>query len=176
MEIINLISTWTIPIMICVIPLYGYLKGVPVYEKFVEGGREGLDMAIKIMPYMIAIFFAMGVFDASGGMDLVTRFLSPILSAIGMPPQILPLAVVRPLSGSSALGITASLLREWGPDSFVGRLASTMQGSTDTTFYVLSVYFGSVGVTRTRHALPTGLIGDVTGILAALYVCRLFFG
>ncbi len=176
MELINILSMWTIPVMVCGIPLYGYFKGVPVYEKFVEGGQEGLDMAVKIMPYMIAIFFAMGVFDASGAMALLSRLLSPFLSYIGLPPQILPLALVRPLSGSSALGITASLLREWGPDSFVGRLASTMQGSTDTTFYVLSVYFGSVGVTRTRHAMATGLIGDITGIIASLYVCRLFFG
>lgn len=176
MKAIETLSIWIIPLMVCGIPLYGYIKGVRVYEKFVEGGEEGLQMAVRIMPYMIAIFFAMGIFSASGAMDVIARRLGPILSCLGMPPQVLPLALVRPLSGSSALGITASLLREWGPESFIGRVASTMQGSTDTTFYVLSVYFGSVGVSRTRHALPTGLVGDAVGIIASLFICRLFFG
>ncbi len=176
MSVMQALSVWAVPLMVCGIPLYGFIKGVPVYETFVEGGREGLQIAARILPYMIGIFVAMGVFNASGAMEMLGGLLSPILSLIGLPPEVLPLALVRPLSGSSALGITASILRDWGPDSFVGRLASTMQGSTDTTFYVLSVYFGSVGVTRSRHALVTGLCGDAVGVLASLFVCRLFFG
>jgi len=176
MFLIEFLSEWAVPVLVCGIPLYGHIKGVPVYEAFVEGGREGLEIAARILPYMIGIFVAMGIFTSSGAMEIVTDALSIILERIGLPGEVLPLALIRPLSGSSALGITASLLREFGPDSFIGRLASTMQGSTDTTFYVLSVYFGSVGITRNRHALFTGLAGDIAGALAALYMCRLFFG
>ncbi len=176
MAVIQILSVWVVPLMVCGIPLYGYVRGVPVYETFVEGGREGLQIAARILPYMIGIFVAMGVFNASGAMEVLRWLLSPALGLIGLPAEVLPLAIVRPLSGSSALGITASILRDRGPDSFVGRLASTMQGSTDTTFYVLSVYFGSVGVTRSRYALATGLCGDVVGVLASLVICRLFFG
>lgn len=176
MALIQILSVWAVPLMVCGIPLYGYIRGVPVYETFVEGGREGLEIAAKILPYMIGIFVAMGVFNASGAMEVLGSLLAPALALIGLPAEVLPLAIVRPLSGSSALGITASILRDSGPDSFVGRLASTMQGSTDTTFYVLSVYFGSVGVTRGRYAPVSGLCGDAMGILASLFVCRLFFG
>ncbi len=176
LEVVRFLAVWAVPVMVCGIPLYGYMKGVPVYESFVRGGREGLEIIPEILPYMVGIFVAMGVFNASGAMQLLSGFLGPILELVGLPAEVLPLALVRPLSGSSALGITASILQEHGPDSFIGRLASTMQGSTDTTFYVLSVYFGSVGVTRSRHAMVTGLIGDMAGVLASLYVCRWFFG
>ncbi len=176
MTVLHWLSEWVVPILICGIPLYGFLRGVPVYESFVEGGREGLRIAARILPYMIGIFVAMGVFTASGAMDLLSGAFSGLLHLIGLPAEVLPLALVRPLSGSSALGITASILHEQGPDSFAGRLASTMQGSTDTTFYVLSLYFGSVGIRRGRHAALAGLLGDLAGILASLYVCRLFFG
>ncbi len=174
--IMQLLSEWAVPVMVCAIPLYGFIRGVPVYEAFVEGGSEGLKIAARILPYMIGIFVAMGVFNASGAMNLLSGLFSGVLERIGLPAEVLPLAMVRPLSGSSALGITASILQDHGPDSFVGRLASTMQGSTDTTFYVLSLYFGSVGVRRGRHAAAAGLLGDAAGVLASLYVCRLFFG
>jgi len=170
------LSSWAIPFFLTVIPLYGYLRGVQVYEVFVKGAEEGFWMAVRILPYMVAIFLAMGVFRASGAMTLVVDFLRPVLDALGLPGEILPLALIRPLSGGSALGITAELVRRWGPDSFVGRLASTMQGSTDTTFYVMTVYFGSVGISKPRHALAAGLIGDLAGIVASVVVCRAVFG
>ena len=173
---LDLLSKWAIPVVVCLIPLYGYLRGVRVYEAFVEGAEEGLELAIRIVPVMVAIFIAMGVFRASGAMQLLVAVLRPALSLLGVPGEILPLALIRPLSGGGALGITAELIRTAGPDSFIGRLASTMQGSTDTTFYVITLYFGSVGIKNTRHALNVGLFGDFVGFVASLIVVRLFFG
>jgi len=173
---LDLLSRWAIPAIVFIIPLYGYLRGVKVYEVFVEGAEEGLQLVVKIVPVMVAIFAAMGVFRASGAMDLLVSVLKPGLVFLGVPGEILPLAIIRPLSGGGALGVTAELIRTWGPDSFIGRLASTMQGSTDTTFYVLTLYFGSVGVRNSRHALNVGLFGDFIGFVSSLLIVRLFFG
>ncbi len=176
LQFLDILSRWAIPAVVCFIPLYGFLRGVKVYEAFVEGAEEGLELAVKIVPFMVAILVAMGVFRASGAMDLVVVILKPLLTFFGVPGEILPLAIIRPLSGGGALGITAELIRTFGPDSFIGRLASTMQGSTDTTFYVLTLYFGSVGIKNPRHALSVGLIGDFTGFIASLVIVRLVFG
>jgi spore maturation protein B len=173
---LDLLSKWAIPVVVGFIPLYGYLKGVKVYEAFIDGAEEGLELAVRIVPVLVAIFVAMGVFRTSGAMELVVGFLDPLLSVLGVPGQILPLALIRPLSGGGALGLTAELIRTCGPDSYVGRLASTMQGSTDTTFYVLTLYFGSVGIKNSRHALTVGLFGDFIGFVASLAIVRLFFG
>lgn len=176
MALLEAASTWAIPFLIAFIPLYGYLRGVPVYEAFVEGAREGVDVAVRILPYMVSIFVALAVFRASGALDLLARLLAPATGAIGLPPEVLPLVLIRPLSGGGALGITAELLRQHGPDSYVGRLASTIQGSTDTTFYVLSLYFGAVGVKNPRHAPLAGLAGDLAGFVAATLAVRWWFG
>ncbi|QGP93735.1 Spore maturation protein B [Neomoorella glycerini] len=175
-ELIIEISRWAIPLVLFFIPLYGYLRGVPVYETFVAGAEDGFKVAVKIIPFLVGMLVAIGVFRASGAMDLFARLLNPVLHLIGVPGEVLPLAIMRPLSGGGALGIAAELIANYGPDSFIGRLASVMQGSTDTTFYVLTVYFGSVGVRRYRYALALGLLADISSLIAAIVICRLMFG
>ena len=173
-ESINLLSSWLIPVLICLFLIFGFLKGVPVYESMTEGAREGFNTAVKIIPYMVAIFVAIGMLRASGAMDIFIRFLSPVTGLIGMPPEALAMALMRPLSGSGAFGIMSEIVNR-SPDSFLSYLVSVMQGSTETTFYVLAVYFGSVGIRQTRHALPAALCADAAGILASVWISRLFF-
>ncbi len=175
-EATQVISAWAIPVLLVSIPLYGFFKKVKVYESFVDGAKEGFNVAIRIIPYLIAILVAIGMFRASGAMDFLAWVLSPITELIGMPAEVLPAAVMRPLSGSGSLGIITELISTHGPDSFIGRLASTIYGSTETTFYVLAVYFGAVSIKKTRHAVPAGLIADVAGILAAVFICHFLFG
>ena len=174
--LLDTLSRWTVPLLITFIPLYGLLRGVRVYDAFIEGAKEGLHLAVRILPFMVSIFVALGIFRDGGGMDVVVGFLGPVLDRLGIPGEVLPLAVIRPLSGGGALGITAELIRRFGPDSAIGRIASVMQGSTDTTFYIMTFYFGSVGIKRTRHALAAGLAGDFTGFAASIVVVRWFFG
>lgn len=175
LELLTVISKWAIPFLLLIIPLYGYIKKVPVYEAFVEGAEEGFYTAIKIIPFLVGMLVAISVFRASGAMDLFIKGLTPLLVRIGAPPEVLPLAVMRPLSGSGSLGLATELMRIYGPDSLIGRLASIMQGTTDTTFFVLTVYFGSVGIKKYRYAVITGLSADVTGLLASIYICNLLF-
>ena len=175
-DVIGVLSVFVLPLMIVGIPLYGLLKRVPVYESFVEGGKEGFSVAVRIIPYLVAILFAIGMFRASGAMDALAVLLSPILSLIGMPAEVLPMAIVRPLTGSGSAAIVADLAGLYGPDDLRTRMASTMFGSTETTFYVIAVYFGAVGVSKTRHALPAGLIADGAAMLFAVWICLLLFG
>ncbi len=170
------ISRWAIPVMLVIIPLIAHFKKVKVYEAFIDGAKEGFDVAVRIIPYLVAILAAIAMFRASGAMDIFIALLSPITDLIGMPAEVLPAALMRPLSGSGTLGIVTELLNTHGPDSFIGMLASTIYGSTETTFYVLAVYFGAVNIKKTRHAVPAGLIADTAGIIAAVFVCRLVFG
>ena len=174
-QLVEQISRWAIPIMIFSIPLIAFLRGVPVYEAFVEGAEEGFTTAIKIIPFLVGMLVAIGVFNASGAMQAMANALKPVTDLLNLPGEVLPLAIMRPLSGGGALGIAAGLIETFGPDSFIGMLASTMQGSTDTTFYVLTVYFGSVGIIRYRYSLYVGLIGDITGLLASLFICNYLF-
>ncbi|MHB1610836.1 MAG: spore maturation protein [Sulfobacillus sp.] len=173
--VIDTISVWAIPFLIGFIPLFGWLRGVKVYETFVEGADEGFKMAIRMIPFLVGILVALNIFQASGAFDAVIHFLSRPLGRIGVPSEVVPLILVRPLSGGAALGVTTGLLQHYGPDSFVGRVASTLQGSTDTTFYVITLYFGSIAVRRTRYALPVALIGDLAGFIAAILVCHYLF-
>ncbi len=175
-NIMQIISDWAIPIMLVGIPVYGFAKGVKVYETFIEGAKEGFEIAVKIIPYLVAILAAIGMFRASGAMEIFVRLVSPITDLIGMPAEVLPAAFMRPLSGSGTLGIVTELIKTHGPDSFIGYLASTIYGSTETTFYVLAVYFGAVNIKKTRHAVASGLIADAAGIFAAVFICRLLFG
>ena len=169
------ISRWAIPAIVLGIPLWGLIRGVRIYEAFVEGAKQGLATAVRIAPYLIAMFVAVRVFRTAGGMDLLLRAATPLTKALGIPPEVVPLALIRPLSGSGSLSILGELLQTYGPDSFVGMTASAVQGSTETTLYVITVYFGAVGVTRARHALPIGLWSDLVGFLAAVYIrSRLF--
>lgn len=157
------------------IPLYGFFKGVKVYEAFVEGAREGFEVAVRIIPYLVAILVVVGMFRASGAMNLIAGQVPVLLREIGLSPEILTLALVRPLSGGASLGILGEIASNYGPDSFQARLGGVMLGCTETTLYVVAVYFGAVSITRVRFAVHAGLIADAAGFLAALTVCALFF-
>ena len=170
------ISLLLIPFLIAVFPLYAVLRGVKVYEEFVEGAKEGFDVAIRIIPYLIAMLCAIGIFRAAGGIELLSKALSPVLHLIGFPTELLPMALMRPLSGSGTLGMFTELVKQFGPDSLIARTAGTIYGSTETTFYVLAVYFGSVAVKRTRYAVIAGLTADTVGIIISIIICRMVFG
>ncbi|MFO7527164.1 MAG: nucleoside recognition domain-containing protein [Ignavibacteriaceae bacterium] len=176
-SVIQVISIIAIPLLIFVFIGYGALKKVKVYEQFVEGAKEGFNIAVRIIPYLVAMLVAISIFRAGGAMD---NWLIPLLryitDPIGFPAEALPMALMRPLSGSGSLGIMAETMAVHGPDSFIGILVSTFFGSTETTFYVLAVYFGAVNIKNTRHALPAGLLADVAGILGALFIVKLLFG
>ncbi len=173
-DTIGHLSGWLIPVLICFFLVYGYLRGVKVYESLTVGAREGFDTAIKIIPFMVAIFVAIGMLRASGAMDMIIGALSPVVGVIGMPPEALAMALMRPLSGSGAFGIMSEIVSK-NPDSFLSFVVSVMQGSTETTFYVLAVYFGSVGIRETRHALSAALLADAAGILGSVWISRLFY-
>ena len=174
-NITHLISIWAIPLFLVGIPLYGLLRGVKVHECFVEGAKEGFQVAVRIIPYLVAILVAVGMLRGAGAIDILARWLDPVLRWVGLPAEILPLAIMRPLSGSGSYGVAAELIKAHGPDSFLARLAATAYGSTETTFYVLAVYFGSVGIKKTRYAVITGLLADIVSLFAAVFICRLVF-
>ena len=172
----NELSRYIIPLMLVMIPFYGLVfKKVKVYESFVEGAKDGFDIAVRIIPYLVAILVAIGMFRASGALEILLTTMAPFLTYIGFPPENLPLALMRPLSGSGSLGLLTDLINEHGPDSLIAKIGATMFGSTETTFYVLAVYFGSVGIRKTRHALAAGLFADLVGVLSAVFFCQLFF-
>lgn len=176
MEWISVVSVWLIPFLIGLVLVYGTLKKVPTYESFVEGGKEGFDIAMSLIPYMVGMLVAISVFRASGAMAFFVDLINPFLQGIGIPAEVVPLAMIRPISGTGALGLTTDLIENFGPDSFIGRLASTMQGSTDTTLYVLTVYFGAVGIRKMGDALKVGLLADLVGFIAAFVIVSLVFG
>lgn len=169
------ISLYSIPLLLLGIPLYGHIKKVRVYEVFVEGAREGFFTAIRLIPYLVAMLAAIGIFRASGAMDVVVKVLSPITNLMGMPAEILPMGLMRSLSGGGAQGLMVELFNTYGPDSFIGRMASIAMGSTETTMYVLAVYFGVVKITKTRHALPVGLLVDLISLIAAVTITNIIF-
>jgi len=171
--IINIISVWAIPVLILGIVFYGSYKKVKVYESFTEGAKEGFTTAITVIPYLVAMLVAIGMFRASGAMDMLTNVIGPLAKLIGMPPEVVPMALMRPLSGAGAQGIMTEIFKTYGPDSFIGRVAATMTGATETTFYVLAIYFGSVGIKNSRHALPAGLVADLVGFITAVLAVRL---
>lgn len=175
-QIIDILSKWTIPFLVLFIPTFAYFKGVKVYEEFIVGAEEGFKIAIKLIPYLVAMLVAIGVFRNSGAMNILVELIEPVIEIFGIPGEVLPLAIMRPLSGGGALGIATELINTFGADSFIGRLASTMQGSSDTTFFVLTVYFGSVGISKYRHALWVGLLADFTSFLASVYIVHKMFG
>lgn len=176
MAILTTISLYLIPLLLFVILANAAIRKIPAYETFIAGAKDGFDMAVSIIPYLVAMLVAISVFRASGALDFVLTGMRPILATIGVPADIVPLAIMRPLSGTGALGIMSDLIAVHGPDSFIGRLASTMQGSTDTTLYVLTVYFGAVGIRKIGDSLKVGLLADVCGIAAAIFFVTLVFG
>lgn len=175
-DITKTISTFAIPFLILSIVVYGAFKKVKIYEAFVEGAKEGFNVAVRIIPFLVAMLVAIGIFRAGGAMEILTAVLSPLTSLIGMPAETIPMAVMRPLSGSGALGVMSETIATHGPDSLIGRMVSVMMGSGETTFYVLAVYFGSVSVTKTRHAVPAGIVADIVGILTSVWLVNLIWG
>ncbi|MGH0028583.1 MAG: nucleoside recognition domain-containing protein [Myxococcota bacterium] len=167
---------WLIPLLIAALLLVGVAGRVRVYESAVAGARDGLDVVVRIVPYLVLILVAVGMFRASGALDFMIAWLDPMTSRVGFPADALPMALLRPLSASGAFAVMAEILDSQGPDSFTGMLASTLMGSTETTFYVLTVYCGAAGIREARHALPACLIGDVAGAAGATVACHLFFG
>ena len=173
---VDIISILAIPGIILFVVVYGVFKRVRIYEAFVEGAKEGFNVGVRIIPYLVAMLVAIGIFRAGGAMDILSSWISPFTKLIGMPPEALPMAFIRPLSGSGALGVMSDIIKTNGPDSFVGRLVSVMMGSSETTFYVLAVYFGAVNISRTRHAVPAGIVADVASVLASLLLVHFIFG
>ncbi len=173
MEIINYLSIIIMPVLIAAIVAYGLVMRTPVFDCFVEGAKEGVGTVANILPTLAALFIAITMFRASGTIELLQQLLSPILSLIQFPPELLPLGLLRPVSGSGSLAMVQDIINTHGPDSFVGQAASVMMGSTDTTFYTLAVYFGSVGITQSRYTIKAALLADLTGILASVYITRL---
>ena len=172
----DMLSFWALPTLVVVVVLYGWVRRVQVYASLVEGAKEGFQVALRIIPFLVAILVVIGMFRASGGLELMVQIISPATALVGMPAEALPMALLRPLSGSGALGVAADAMTTHGPDSLIGYMVSTYQGSTETTFYTLAVYFGAIGVKTTRHTVPACLLADVTGILAATFIVNLMYG
>jgi spore maturation protein B len=172
---LDAISLWAVPVLLVAIPLAGIIRKVKVYDVFVDGAKEGFDVAVRIIPFLVGILVAIGMFRGSGAMDLLMAGLRPLVAPVGFPPELVPLAILRSLTGSGSLAFTTDLIKTHGPDSLIARTAATMYGSSETTFYVLAVYFGAVSVRRTRHAVPAALIADVVAASAAVAVCAWMF-
>lgn len=170
-----MISIWLIPGIICLVLVTATIKKIPSYEVFVEGSKEGLQIAVSLLPFLLGMMVSIAVFQASGAMGAVLVLFEPVMNAFGAPEEILPLAFIRPISGTAALSMTTELIRTFGPDSFIGYLASVMQGSTDTTLYIITVYFGAVGIKRMGDALKVGLLADLVGILASIIIVIILF-
>jgi spore maturation protein SpmA len=172
----NAVSLLAIPFFLAFFPLYAALRRVPVYEEFVEGAKEGFHVAVRIIPYLVAMLVAVGMFRAAGGIDLLALALRPGLEAAGFPVDLLPMTLMRPLSGGATIGLFTELVNTHGADSLVSRMGATVMGSTETTLYVVAVYFGAVGVRRARHAVAAGLLADLAGVIASVAVCWAVFG
>ena len=174
-SVLNTISLYAIPVILLLIPLYGYFKKVKVYEAFVEGAKEGFTTSIKIIPFLVGMLFAIGIFRASGAMDVLVSVIAPVTSLIGMPAEVLPMGLMRSLSGGGAEGMMVELFNTHGPDSQIGRMASIAMGSTETTMYVLAVYFGAVKIRQVRYAVPVGLTVDLISLIVAVIITNLVF-
>ena len=170
------LQTWALPALVLAALLYGFRKNVRIYDSMVAGGREALGVATTIVPYLVVILVAVAMLRASGALDVFIAAIDPITSALGVPAEVLPMAIIRPLSGSGALGVMSEIITAHGPDSFIGMLTCTLMGSTETTFYVLAVYLGAAGVVDGRHALVCCLAGDTAGFFGAVAACHFFFG
>ncbi|MDR0764621.1 MAG: spore maturation protein [Synergistaceae bacterium] len=175
-QLMEFVSKYALPFVIFTIPVYAIFKKVKVYQVFVEGAREGLTVAVTIVPFLVCMLCAIGMFRASGAMSWLVAILSPFTNLIDMPAEILPMGIMRSFSGGGAEGILTDLLTAHGADSQIGRMASVAMGSTETTFYVLAVYFGSIGVTKVRHAVVAGLLGDLASLLAACFLTNTLWG
>ena len=171
--VLEAISIWAIPVVVALVAFYAICKKVPVYSVFTEGAKEGFSTAIMIIPYLVAMLCAIGMFRASGAMDFICDLLAPVTNVIGLPSEVLPMAIMRSFSGGGAEGMMADLLAQYGTQSQIGRIASVALGSTETTFYVVAVYFGSVGISNTRHSIAAGLLGDLASLIAATLIVNI---
>ena len=169
------VSVWSIPVLVACVSLYAIIKKVPVYSVFTEGAKDGFSTAIMIIPYLTAMLCAIGMFRASGAMDILCTWLAPVTNLIGLPSQVLPMGIMRSFSGGAAEGMMADLLATDGTQSQIGRITSVALGSTETTFYVVAVYFGSVGVSKTRHCIAAGLLGDLASLIASAVIVNLMW-
>ncbi len=176
MRIFQLISILAIPLMMTCILLHGLIKGVKLYDAFVEGAAEGFKTVMRIMPYLIAIFLAIGLLRKSGAMTLLVKLLTPVTRLLGIPAEVLPLALMRPFSGSGSLGIVKDLIESYGADSFIGRVSATMMGSAETIFFTMAVYFGAIGITKSRHTVIAALVSHFAAVIASVVLCQIFFG
>lgn len=175
-SILTQISIYALPAIILAILGTGLMRNVRVYDAFAEGAGEGIEAMIKILPSLVGIMTAVGVFRASGALDLVVWLLKPAASLLGIPAEAMPLALLRPVSGSASLALVSDIVRQYGPDSYIGRVASTMMGSTETIFYTLAVYYGSAGIKNIRYTLAAALIADTVSVVASAWICALVFG
>lgn len=169
MNLLSAVSTWALPMTLAAILIAGIARRVPVYDSFVLGAKEGFGTSISLIPQLIAMMVAVSVFRASGALQLLVSALDPLLQLLHFPPELLPLALLRPISGSASLALVIDVFKAHGPDSFLGKAASVMQGSTDTTMYVLTVYFGSVGIRNPRYAVKVGLLSDLVSVIASVF-------
>ena len=174
-DAVQVLSTFVIVAVLVGFPLYGVIKRVPVYEAFVEGAKEGFPLVIRIIPYMVGILAAMAMFRASGAMEFMVEGLRPVLKFTGIPPEILPMALTRPLTSAGSIGVLADMLKQYGSSNLYVRMAAVIFGSAETTFYVIAVYFGSVGVTKVRHAVLAGLVAEGSAILGSIYVVKMIY-
>lgn len=174
-EVLNIISKYAIPLVLLFIPVYALAKGVKVYSVFTEGAKEGLKVSAMIVPYLVCMLCAIGMFRASGAMDWLTNLINPITSLIGLPGEVLPMGIMRSFSGGGAEGMMSDLLTMYGTQSQIGRIASVALGSTETTFYVIAVYFGAVGITNVRHSVIAGLLGDLASLIASAIIVNIMW-
>lgn len=173
MNIIRVVSVYAIPFIFISILLFGLIKRVKVYDSFLEGAKEGISVVVKILPSLVGLLVAVGVFRASGALDIIIYFIKPVGKLFSIPSEVLPLALLRPISGSASLALVSDILKNYGADSFIGRVASTMMGSTETIFYTLTVYFGCVGIKNIKYTLVVAIAADVVSVLIASWICAL---
>lgn len=174
-RVVQVISLLAVPILLTFFPLYAALRRIKVYDEFVEGAKEGFQVCVRIIPNLVAILVAIGMFRGAGGIEMLTNWLKPAMQVIQFPPELLPMALIRPLSGSGSLGVFTDIVNQYGPDNILSKMAGTIYGSTETTFYVLAVYFGAVGIRKARHAVPAGLVADTVAIISSVMVCKMMF-
>lgn len=175
MSILHSTAAWAIPMMVLFICCYGFIKGINVYDTFIDGAKSGFQTAINIIPYLVAMMVTISILRSSGTLDLIVNALKPLLELCRIPEEVFPLLLLRPLSGSGSMAYVNSLFASHGPDSLIGKMASTVMGSSETTFYVIAVYLGAIGVKDSRYALPLGLFADLVGFVAAVFICNLLF-
>ncbi len=175
-RLVKCFSVISVPLMLSFFPLYAALKRIKVYSEFVEGAKEGYKTIVAIIPNLVAILVAIAMFRGAGGIDILTNWLRGPMAALHFPPELLPMALIRPLTGSGSMGVFVDIVQTYGPDNILSRMAGTIYGSTETTFYVLAVYFGVVNIKRARHSVPAGLVADTVAIISSVAVCKLMFG